>query len=223
MTLTPLQVIHGASLRDAVAAAADPASGLADGARRERAHSSCPAAPAEPAFSVSRLLLKIYTPVCGAHHHRETAKSAIEVSGNLDPRREQQAGTACHCLCPALAGSRALLCLGWLETRNFLLPVCLHRHIGCRFGLSCALPGALTIALAVALAHPGSFRSAVRANALVAGDNCSRALAVGALLAAALDIDFSDAAMGKWKGGPAAAEVEKLAGAVLPARTAASR
>lgn len=52
-----------------------------------------------------------------------------------------------------------------------------------RFGRSCALPGSFQAALALALAARG-YRDAVRRNILAGGDNCSRSVLLGALLAA---------------------------------------
>ena len=58
------------------------------------------------------------------------------------------------------------------------------RAVGNEFGLGCSLPGALTVALAVAAAHGDDFVAAQRANMLVGGDSASRAAVVGALAAA---------------------------------------
>ena len=53
------------------------------------------------------------------------------------------------------------------------------------FGLSCALPGALQNAVAGAGAFAGRYADGVRANIMAGGDNCSRSVLLGALLAAA--------------------------------------
>lgn len=52
------------------------------------------------------------------------------------------------------------------------------------FGLSCALPGALQNAVAGAGAFAGRYADGVRANIMAGGDNCSRSVLLGALLAA---------------------------------------
>lgn len=53
------------------------------------------------------------------------------------------------------------------------------------FGKACGLPGSLQGALYALLATGGGFQEAVRANMLAGGDNCSRAIVVGAVAAAA--------------------------------------
>jgi ADP-ribosylglycohydrolase len=52
------------------------------------------------------------------------------------------------------------------------------------FGMSCALPGALKGALYVAV-HAPSFAEGIRFSTMAGGDNCSRNIVIGALLAAA--------------------------------------
>lgn len=58
------------------------------------------------------------------------------------------------------------------------------RALALDFGMSCALPGALTLALAVAARHGEDYVAAQRANMLAGGDCASRAAVVGALAAA---------------------------------------
>ncbi|KNC83033.1 hypothetical protein SARC_04704 [Sphaeroforma arctica JP610] len=53
-------------------------------------------------------------------------------------------------------------------------------------GLSCALPGAVRVALAVASLYENDYEQAIRVNAMIGGDNCSRSILVGALVAANL-------------------------------------
>ena len=58
------------------------------------------------------------------------------------------------------------------------------RSLGLEFGLSCGLPGALTLALAIAGRHGDDYVAAQRANMLAGGDCASRAAVVGGLAAA---------------------------------------
>ena len=49
---------------------------------------------------------------------------------------------------------------------------------------SCALPGAFTFAGYFGVKYPGSYEEALRENIRLGGDNCSRAIAIGAILGA---------------------------------------
>ena len=51
-------------------------------------------------------------------------------------------------------------------------------------GLSCHLPASFRVALGIASIFGGDYEGAVRANMLVGGDSCSRAILIGALCAA---------------------------------------
>lgn len=53
-----------------------------------------------------------------------------------------------------------------------------------RLGASCAMPGALQVALVAALRAKGDYEAGVRMNMLAGGDNASRAVYLGALLGA---------------------------------------
>ncbi len=56
-------------------------------------------------------------------------------------------------------------------------------ELAAKFGVSCAMPGALQVALVAARRAEG-FEAGVRANLLAGGDNCSRSCYLGALLGA---------------------------------------
>jgi ADP-ribosylglycohydrolase len=58
------------------------------------------------------------------------------------------------------------------------------RALALDIGMSCGLPGALTLSLAIAARHGDDFVAAQRANMLAGGDCASRAAVVGALAAA---------------------------------------
>ena len=58
------------------------------------------------------------------------------------------------------------------------------RALALEFGMSCGLPGALTLALTIAGRHGDDFVAAQRANMLAGGDCASRAAVVGGLAAA---------------------------------------
>ncbi|RMX62048.1 hypothetical protein DD238_008472 [Peronospora effusa] len=76
------------------------------------------------------------------------------------------------------------------------------------FGKSCSLPGALQGSLFVLLTSAG-FVEALRANMLAGGDNCSRAIAIGAVTAA---MQGGDAIPVEWKEKTKVyAQVQKLA------------
>ncbi|TYZ65984.1 hypothetical protein PybrP1_005568 [[Pythium] brassicae (nom. inval.)] len=70
------------------------------------------------------------------------------------------------------------------------------------YGKSCALPGVLKGALFVLLTAPGGYAGAVRANLAAGGDNCSRAIIIGAVAAAAAQTDsaaLADAVPAEWQ------------------------
>ena len=51
-------------------------------------------------------------------------------------------------------------------------------------GLSCHLPGSIRVALGIAAAFGAHYEGAIKANILVGGDSCARAIIIGALCAA---------------------------------------
>jgi ADP-ribosylglycohydrolase len=89
------------------------------------------------------------------------------------------------------------------------------RAVVMKYGVSCALPGPFTGPLALCFAASGDFATAVRANIIAGGDNCSRAAVVGALCGAAGGMDALPAAwrakVNDW------AALEALADAIVAA------
>ena len=58
------------------------------------------------------------------------------------------------------------------------------RKVVMKYGISCSLPGPFTGPLSMVFTAGGDFKTAVRANLLAGGDNCSRAAVVGSLCGA---------------------------------------
>lgn len=69
------------------------------------------------------------------------------------------------------------------------------------YGKSCALPGVLKGSLFVLLTSTGGYVNAIRANLAAGGDNCSRAIIIGAVSAAAArtTIDAADPVPAEWQ------------------------